>query len=162
LIFFKFSKDNPGVVTVDDDKRHGLYTGDTVIFEGIEGMTELNNMMTPMPITSTGLHSFTICDTSNFSQYTRGGFVTQIKVKKYMDFDSLETALKQPKFLINDFLKMERPNELHAAFQALPLFIKKNNRYPKPYNQKDAEELIELAKVLYFFLNFLRNLVLKE
>eukprot|EP01080_Neovahlkampfia_damariscottae_P011921 gene11921-5326_t len=140
------TNDNPGVVTVDDDKRHGLYTGDTVVFEGIEGMEELNNLKTPMPITSTGLHSFTICDTSNFSTYKRGGIVTQVKVKKYMDYDSLEVALKNPKFLINDFLKMERPAELHAAFQALPVFIKKFNRYPGPYNQKDAEELITLAK----------------
>jgi len=70
-----------GVVTVDEEKRHGLYDGDLVIFEGIEGMTELNQLSEPITVKSTGQHTFTICDTTDFNRYTKGGYVKQIKKK---------------------------------------------------------------------------------
>lgn len=40
---------------------------------------------------------------------------------------------------------MERPHHLHVCFQALGSFVKKYNRYPQPYHDKDAEELIKIA-----------------
>lgn len=38
----------------------------------------------------TGPYTFSICDTSNFSDYIRGGIVSQVKVPKKISFVSVE------------------------------------------------------------------------
>lgn len=38
--------------------------------------------------------------------------------------------------------------QLHLAFQALQQFVEKNQRYPKPRNEQDAVEVLELTKAL--------------
>jgi ubiquitin-activating enzyme E1 len=124
------TNDNPGVVTVHDDKRHGLYTGDYVIFEGVEGMEELNNQK-PMQITVTGPYTFTICDTTKFGKYTSGGFVKQVKQPQVFSYASLKEALENPKFLDTDFSKIGRPAELHVAFQALGEYVKTYKELPR-------------------------------
>jgi ubiquitin-activating enzyme E1 len=116
-----------------------------VVFEGIEGMTELNHKE-PMVIKSTGLFNFTIGDTREFSTYLKGGYVRQVKEIVKKDFPSLKEALENPNLLLTDFGKFTRPNELHAAFQGLHVFISKNGRLPKPYNEDDAKEMINYSK----------------
>lgn len=44
------TKENPGVVTVHEDKRHGFEDGDYVKFSEVQGMVELNSE-TPRQIT---------------------------------------------------------------------------------------------------------------
>jgi ubiquitin-activating enzyme E1 len=46
-------QDNPAVVTVHDESRHGLEDGDQVIFDEVAGMTELNSAK-PVKVTVTG------------------------------------------------------------------------------------------------------------
>lgn len=46
-------QDNPAIVTVHDESRHGLEDGDQVIFDEVEGMTELNSAK-PVKVTVTG------------------------------------------------------------------------------------------------------------
>jgi ubiquitin-activating enzyme E1 len=70
-----------------DEVRHGLEDGDYVTFKEIQGMTELNDIA-PQKVKVLGPYSFSICDTSNFSDYVNGGLFTQIKMPKYIDFVS--------------------------------------------------------------------------
>ncbi|XP_043542053.1 ubiquitin-like modifier-activating enzyme 1 [Chiloscyllium plagiosum] len=81
------TKDNPGVVTCLDEARHGFETGDFVTFTEIQGMKELNNC-DPVEIKVLGPYTFSICDTSAFSDYVRGGIVTQVKMAKKLSFVS--------------------------------------------------------------------------
>uniref|UniRef100_A0A672Q3G8 E1 ubiquitin-activating enzyme n=1 Tax=Sinocyclocheilus grahami TaxID=75366 RepID=A0A672Q3G8_SINGR len=69
-------------------------------------------------------YTFSICDTSSFSDYVRGGIVTQVKMPKKIAFVS----------------------QLHMGFQALHAFEKKHSRLPKPWSQSDADELVALAE----------------
>lgn len=61
---------------------------------------------------------------------------------------SYKEALVKPEFLISDFAKFDRPLQLHLAFQALQQFVEKNQRYPKPRNEQDAVQVLELTKAL--------------
>uniref|UniRef100_A0A4W4EU82 E1 ubiquitin-activating enzyme n=1 Tax=Electrophorus electricus TaxID=8005 RepID=A0A4W4EU82_ELEEL len=112
------TKDSAGVVTCLDEARHGFETGDHVTFMEVQGMTELNGCP-PIEIKVLG----NICDTSSFSDYVRGGIVTQVKMPK----------------------KVDPGSNLHVGFQALHAFEKKHSRSPKPWNQSDADELVALA-----------------
>uniref|UniRef100_UPI00398EF68A ubiquitin-like modifier-activating enzyme 1 n=1 Tax=Pristiophorus japonicus TaxID=55135 RepID=UPI00398EF68A len=91
-------------------------------------------------------YTFSICDTSGFSDYVRGGIVSQVKMAKKLSFKSLKASLVDPDILTTDFAKFEHPAQLHVAFQALHEFVKKNCRLPRPRHQADADELVNLTK----------------
>ncbi|XP_067835670.1 ubiquitin-like modifier-activating enzyme 1 isoform X1 [Heptranchias perlo] len=139
------TKDNPGVVTCLDEARHGFESGDFVTFTEIQGMKELNNC-DPVEIKVLGPYTFSICDTSGFSDYIRGGIVSQVKMAKKLSFKSLKASLCEPDILTTDFAKFEHPAQMHLAFQALHQFVKKNSRLPRPRHQADADELVNLTK----------------
>ncbi|MBN3291066.1 UBA1 enzyme, partial [Polypterus senegalus] len=139
------TKDEAGVVTCLDEARHGFESGDYVTFTEIQGMTELNNC-DPVQIKVLGPYTFSICDTSSFSDYVRGGIVTQVKMPKKIHFKSLSSSMAEPDFIMTDFAKFDRPGQLHIGFQALRHFAKKHDRMPKPWNKSDAEELLSIAK----------------
>ncbi|XP_064155839.1 ubiquitin-like modifier-activating enzyme 1 [Anguilla rostrata] len=141
------TKDSVGVVTCLDEARHGFESGDHVTFSEVQGMTELNGCK-PKEIKVLGPYTFSIGDTSELSQYVRGGIVSQVKMPKEMSFKSLSASMSAPEFVLTDFAKFERPGQLHVGFQALHAFQDKHGRLPKPWNQADADELVGLANTV--------------
>lgn len=139
------TKDNAGVVTCLDEARHGFESGDYVTFTEIQGMTELNGCK-PVEIKVLGPYTFSICDTSGFTDYIRGGIVSQVKMPKKISFKSVSSSLAEPEFLMTDFAKMEFPGQMHLGFQAIHAFQKKHGHLPAPWSQADGEELLALAK----------------
>lgn len=83
------TKDKEGVVTCLDEARHGYEDGDHVTFTEIQGMTELNGCK-PIKIKVLGPYTFSIGDTSKFSNYERGGVVSQVKTHKTIHFKSIK------------------------------------------------------------------------
>ncbi|KAK6308641.1 hypothetical protein J4Q44_G00219120 [Coregonus suidteri] len=139
------TKDAAGVVTCLDEARHGFESGDFVTFTEVQGMTELNGCQ-PVEIKTLGPYTFSICDTTGFSDYARGGIVSQVKMPKKVAFKSLTASMAEPEFVLTDFAKFERPGQLHLGFQALHSYQRKHRRLPKPWCQADGEELVSLAK----------------
>uniref|UniRef100_A0A3Q3LFY2 E1 ubiquitin-activating enzyme n=1 Tax=Mastacembelus armatus TaxID=205130 RepID=A0A3Q3LFY2_9TELE len=128
------TKDSQGVVTCLDEARHGFESGDSVTFTEVQGMTELNGCQ-PMEIKVLGPYTFSICDTTGFTDYVRGGIVSQVKMPKKIGFKSISSSVADPEFVMTDFGKFERPGQLHVGFQAIHAFQKKHNRSPAPWNQ---------------------------
>ncbi|XP_032405028.1 LOW QUALITY PROTEIN: ubiquitin-like modifier-activating enzyme 1 [Xiphophorus hellerii] len=148
LMIDRITKDNPGVVICADDRKHGLFDGTKVIFSEVQGMTELNSMA-PVEIKVCGQYSFSICDTSCFSNYERGGVVTEVKQPLTLNFKPLSEALNDHQLLIlNDYGKISRHNTLHLAFQALHSFVKKEQQLPRPWSESDADLLLKIVKEL--------------
>ena len=63
-------------------------------------MTEVNGTDT-RPIRVLDQYSFTIEDTSEFSDYVKGGFVELTKVPFRINFKSLEQSIEKPYFYKN-------------------------------------------------------------
>ncbi|XP_028146852.1 ubiquitin-like modifier-activating enzyme 1 [Diabrotica virgifera virgifera] len=141
------SNDVESVVTCIDDTRHGMEDGDYVTFSEVQGMTELNNCE-PIKIKVLGPYTFSIGDTTKFSKYTRGGIVSQVKMPKHLEFKSFKDSLENPEIPITDYSKMDFPTQLHLAFTTLHKFVEKSARLPKPWNNEDATEFVNLAKSL--------------
>uniref|UniRef100_A0A4W5LH64 Uncharacterized protein n=1 Tax=Hucho hucho TaxID=62062 RepID=A0A4W5LH64_9TELE len=95
-----------------------------------------------------GPYTFSICDTTGFSDYVRGGIVSQVKMPQKVAFKSFTTSMAEPEFVVTDFAKFERPGQVHLGFQALHSYQRKHSRLPKPWCQADGEELVSLAKEL--------------
>ncbi|XP_055384682.1 ubiquitin-like modifier-activating enzyme 1 isoform X2 [Condylostylus longicornis] len=139
------TRDTEGVVTCLDETRHGLEDGDYVTFMEVEGMTELNGCH-PIKIKVLGPYTFGIGDTTSFSEYIRGGIVTQVKMPKTTHFKPLEKAEIEPDFLITDFGKFDYPETLHIAFSALHQYVQQAGRMPRPWNNEDANNFLQLVK----------------
>ena len=76
-----------------------------------------------------------------------GGLVTQVKEPKEGKHMPLKECLTKPgEFLLSDFSKIERPQLLHVAFQALEKFRGKENRLPRPGSKSDIEAFQTLCK----------------
>lgn len=138
------TKDKEGLVTTLDETRHGLEDGDYVTFAEVQGMVELNGIE-PRRVTVKGPYTFTIGDTTSFSDYTTSGVFKQVKQPKELVFKSLRESQKNPECLISDFGKMDRPPILHVAFEALSQFEEKHQRSPRARNDEDAEAVLALA-----------------
>jgi ubiquitin-activating enzyme E1 len=133
--------DEEGLVSALDETRHGLEDGDFVTFTELEGLEALNTAE-PRKITVKGPYTFSIGDVSGLGQYKRGGIYTQVKMPKFIDFKPIPASLKEPEFLISDYAKFDRPQQLHIGFQALHAFVESKGYLPRPQNSDDAKILI--------------------
>ncbi|KAG8002640.1 Ubiquitin-like modifier-activating enzyme 1 [Nibea albiflora] len=107
------TKDNPGVVTCLDEARHGFESGDYVTFTEVQGMTELNGCQ-PVEIKVLGPYTFSICDTAGFTDYVRGGIVSQVKMPKkiaFADGEELLTLVKEVNSSQTGSAKVEQLDE---------------------------------------------------
>ncbi|TYZ63723.1 hypothetical protein PybrP1_003692 [[Pythium] brassicae (nom. inval.)] len=146
----------PPLVTVSDDARHQLETGDVVTFREISGFPFLNECA-PRRVTVTGPFTFTLdpLDDADAAQFARGapsvgGYVTQVKQPLTVAFQRLESALARPgEFLVSDFAKLNRSELLHVAFQALDAYrAAHDGRFPTPGSLADGDEVHALAVAL--------------
>ncbi|RHY80018.1 hypothetical protein DYB26_003579 [Aphanomyces astaci] len=139
--------DVPGklLVTVTDDSRHQLETGDFVTFREIQGVDGLNGVA-PLPITVTGPYTFTI-DHPSIAVNSMGGYVTQVKQPVVLQFKPLKESLVSPgEFLTSDFAKFGRSELLHVAFQGLDAFQIVHGHLPRSGNAEDADDIVRLTK----------------
>ncbi|UKJ90616.2 ubiquitin-activating enzyme E1 [Theileria orientalis] len=120
-IIESISNDKDGLVTVITDKVIDFQTGDYVRFSEIEGMVELNNKE-PLQINVNSKSSFTIGDTSKYSQYISGGVVTEVKIPKRIDFRSFEDCVLDPSktgsLATIDYSLFGRAEQLHWVTMA--------------------------------------------
>jgi len=136
-----------GVVTVVDDARIQFEDGDLVTFREVGGLRDLNQGEYKIKIL--GPYTFSIGEISNFGQYTLGGYATQVKKPKTLNFKSLREALVNPgEFLISDFAKLDAAAQQHVGFQALHAFHKQHGVFPAPRDAQHAEQVIALAKTI--------------
>lgn len=108
-------------------------------------MVELNGC-DPIKIKVTGPYTFSIGNTTKFSEYLRGGTVTQVKMPTTVSYKSFEEASAAPEIVYSDFGKFLEADALHYAFMALDEFIAAKGRRPRPWNNEDAVELANFAK----------------
>lgn len=136
-----------GTVTMLDDNRHGLEDGDHVKFTEVQGIPKLNDGSI-FKIKVLGPFAFQIVDFDpSWGEYIKGGLYTEVKTPTKECFQDLKTQLKKPDFIIPDYAKFDRPQQLHYGFQALHEFQSKHEgALPRPHNEEDANEILELTK----------------
>ncbi|KAH6856831.1 hypothetical protein B0I37DRAFT_368478 [Chaetomium sp. MPI-CAGE-AT-0009] len=137
--------DETGLVSALDETRHGLEDGDYVTFSEVEGIEALNGCE-PRKVTVKGPYTFSIGDVSGLGHYKRGGLYQQVKMPKFIDFKGISAAMKDPEFVISDFAKFDRPQQLHIGIQMLHAFVQTHGRLPRPMNEEDALEIVNSAK----------------
>ena len=135
-----------GVVTCAEDEPHNLSDGDTVRFEEVEGMTELNNKEFTVKVKNP--RQFTIGDTTKFGQYTsvhRSGYGNQVVVPHKFHYDSLDEAMKKVAEKTTQFELADwgRDQQVILTFLAYSKAIDQ-----KKTNVVSYEEILAQAKAL--------------
>lgn len=142
------------LVTVPDDRRHQLATGDLVTFRDVPGLAHLDGAA-PLPVTVTGPYTFTIPSSrspSHLDLLGSGGVVEQVKSPRTLRFLPLAHALATPEpLLLRDGADpdSDRPRLLHVAFQALEQFtVARCGQLPVSGDAADAETVLQLAHAI--------------
>lgn len=146
-IITNITNGNPAGVNVHDEARISFESGDSVTFEDITGMDELNGKTFTVKVN--GPYTFTIegLDATGFKPYVNGGLVRKAKTPKKIHFLSYSEALKKPEFVLVDFAKFDRPPNLHLGFQALLKYQEAHDgKLPEPGNEEQALEVLSIAK----------------
>jgi len=143
---------NPATVKVlEDQGRHGLETGDRVIFSkvrGLDGM--LGDATVSYEVKVTGPYTFELVgiDCSKCSEPATQGYITQVKTPTTLSFKSYKEALANPgELMMSDFAKFDRPPLLHLGYKALSSYAESRGmEYPNPGNADEANAVLALAK----------------
>lgn len=141
------TRDFKGLVTVLEETRHNLTTGDVVMLSDIVGMTELNGQSFPIEVKDP--FSFEIdFDTRGCQPYINGGYVNQVKQPVNVSFKPFSASISEPGELVCDFVKMDHAMVLHLTFQALHRFVNLKGKLPSPGDPHDAQELFNAVQSL--------------
>jgi len=143
IILKVFLKDGNITITYDhcgdEEADQILCDGDTIYFEKLFEMPELNNKS--FTIKNTRKDEFELeKPTGEISIYTYGGHFYKIKKKESISFKSLEDSLKEVS--TNWLLILEG---MEFVFRGLWRFKNMKKRLPRSYDVKDALELIEIC-----------------
>ena len=98
-----------------------------------------------------GPYTLKIGDTSNLSDYTLGGVITQVKKPKIVALKPLAEAITCLAEMVveTDFAKFEEPHILHMSYQTLHAFVKKHERVPGAWNTEDALTFLDTDKEMF-------------
>ena len=109
-------------------------------------MTELNQSKA-VKIKRLGNYTFSIGDTSEFSDYIDGGIVTQVKMPKTLAFKPLQIAENEAEFtfMLMDLNKLNNPAQIQMAFTVYHRYVEKHKREPQPWNDSDSMEFMKLC-----------------
>ena len=152
------SKDKEGTVVIDNiqgTNNLNIGDGDYVKFKDVEGMVELNDPQKDFMIKLEDYQTFKIGDTSNFSDYIKGGVAYQIKkpiLKQYFDFGLRSAIISDPmhKFNPSDYTKKGRPELLYLILTGIhDYYITHEYKLPELNNQEQADEICGKIKEMY-------------
>ena len=149
-------KSKEGLVEIQWNGKRNPYIQEYILFKNVEGMTELNydeNKKNIYKITSKDEKSFYIGDTSNFSEYTSGGYIEETTNPKIMKYNTFEETLIEP-FSGDNHYKNGKKKFIFLVFKALITFFGIKNRLPLPGNKKDYEEIKRMTKSLFDNIDF--------
>jgi ubiquitin-activating enzyme E1 len=139
-----------GVVSIVEEARLELATGDRVTFAGLESAPGLVGR--PIAIKDvTGKYEFRIDeDTSHMPLFHGSGYVTEVKTPKPHAFVPLARSVLDPGVIEpSDFSKDGRQYLLLLAFRALWRFAEaRAGALPRVHNDEDAAELLKIVEAL--------------
>lgn len=94
-----------------------------------------------------GNFTFSIGDTSQFSEYSDGGIVTQVKMPKTLTFKPLQIAENEADFtfMLMDLNKLNNPAQIQMAFTAYHRYVERHKTEPRPWNETDAMEFMKMC-----------------
>ena len=120
------------MVTVLEENRHNLESGDRVTLSGIVAsgyLDLLNGNEFDVVVKNNDPYNFFIYlqlpvgVTTSGAVYERGGYVNQIKKPVSVSFQPLVESLFDPKEIACDFMKLDRISAMHVAFFALKQYV---------------------------------------
>ena len=147
------SKETNAILETDStyDKK-GISPDSYVIVKDVQGMSEINGKIIKIKFCEEA-DCFYIGDTSNYSEYEKGGIIQEIKIPYKISFFPFEKSLIEPKcenFEI-DLDKKNKNNKqmLHSSFIMIQKYFDMHKTLPETNNSELAELLANKTKDYY-------------
>lgn len=110
------------VVTVLEETRHGLETGDVVTFSDIIGSIGNSLNGREFKVVVKGLFTFeisliSVLGVSDVGTYERGGNVKQVKQPVNLSFEKMSASIDKPEPFLSDVNKLYRAGISHLLFK---------------------------------------------
>ena len=137
-----------------DDTFCDLQEGDTIKFEEVIGLEELNyktNGEKTFTITKRTGSSIEIGDITQFSKgkYVKGGIITEMKTPIHFHMKSYKERLENAgEITFTNSMKFDRLYGIHGLFHSLMIFIERYNRTPKTHCEEDYHFFETIVKEL--------------
>ena len=145
---------NAKVILDEKSENIHLKIDSYVIFNSVNGMTELNDRK-PIKIINKEKNILTLdIDTTSYGKYLNRGFLSQAKIPLKKSYKSLKDRLSIPyeedSFNQQDYEKEGRNELLFICLKGLNEFCLNNNgNLPDINNYQDAKKFIEITKNIY-------------
>ena len=149
-------KSKEGLVTIEWNENKKPNIQEYIIFKDVEGMIELNyeeKKNNIFKINSKDETSFYIGDTSNFTEYTTGGYIEETALPQTMYYKSFQETLNEPFDDINSY-KNHKKKFIFLIFKALMTFFDKKKRLPLKGNIVEYEEIKNITKSILEKINY--------
>lgn len=116
------------LVSVLEETRHSLITGDVVKLSGIKELTQFNDKEFSVVVKDPYSFEISLEQVGGWvthentlyphSQYVKGGYINQVKQPREIHFKSMQETLASPGEIVCDFVKAgDRVLALHLGFQ---------------------------------------------
>ena len=149
---------DPTIVCIVPEKESIKYgDNESVKISEVEGMVEINskpNSSYVLEIVNATTFKLKV-DSTNFSPYVKGGIIENIKVPKYINFESLLKCLTNPfsnpsrDFIITDFKNYNQSRDLHFGLQVMLSYYNKNKVLPKTLSKEDLTEFLKISEEIF-------------
>ena len=149
-------KSKDGLVSIQWNEKGNPNVQEYILFKDVEGMIELNydeKKKNIYKITPKDNTSFYIGDTSNFSEYTTGGYIEETALPQIMNYKSFEETLDEPFTDINSY-KNHKKKFIFLVFKALMIFFDQKKRLPFQGNKAEYEEIKNITKSIFEKINY--------
>lgn len=111
-------------------------------------MTQINETQ-PIKIVATTTFTLTLdIDSTGFGDYTRQGYLENVKVPKKVEFHDWAASYVNPvasssegMLIVPDLAKFGRSDQLHAALYGIHEFVLANKRYPTEADVNACKDL---------------------
>eukprot|EP01035_Chromulina_nebulosa_P022544 gene22544-29193_t len=140
-----YPESNSIAITVLEETKHNLETGDVVVLSDILGSIGLiiNNKQYQVNVKDMFTFEIYIDNDVNIEDfgYERGGYVKQIKQSTTVSFNKMSESIYNPGVFQGDEYKLYRAGLLHLAHIALHQFEENHNYLPEPGNLQEFYDL---------------------
>jgi ubiquitin-activating enzyme E1 len=126
------------------DKIHDLMKGDKIkiTLSGTEFETMIDKVKDKHRFVTKPIEGASISD-----GVLAGAIYSHVKQPTTFNFKSLEESISNPDFVFTDMCDFNRPSTLHLFMKNLYIFCELKGRAPRPWNDEDAEYMLEICKM---------------
>lgn len=132
---------NEGHISITCTERHELVNGQYFVINN----SSTKEVVGPFEIKKGRDNLLVVDDEFDIDKFSKYSDIKQVKMDTKIKFKSLAESLKDPEYMLCDYVNMERPRSIIIGLQLIDKFVSVHGKLPVPRNGVDYDEFMKLA-----------------